>query len=187
MAFWNAPLPNKKHAAACVRAAIDAQRTIYELNLKRVEENQKREMETTFVAHGGAPPKPQAGHPDARQRHQHRHGHRRLDGFQRTPFELHRFWPRGESRQPARIGFRPQPYHIGEATYKRLLQDDPELAATCISIPPLTNIKGISRAVIVYEVPWRPPGASPFDEELFSSTKPGEGTSFTGIIQRESN
>jgi class 3 adenylate cyclase len=77
--------------------------------------------------------------------------------------------------------------YIGEATYKHLLRDDPELAATCIAIPPLTTIKGISGAVIVYEVPWRPPGASPFDEELFSSTKPGEGTSFTGIIQRESH
>jgi hypothetical protein len=38
--------------------------------------------------------------------------------------------------------------------------------------------------VKIYEVPWRPPGASPFDEELFTGT-PGEGTSFTGIIQRE--
>jgi hypothetical protein len=53
-------------------------------------------------------------------------------------------------------------------------------------LPPV-KVKGIVAEIKIYEVPWRPPGASPFDEELFSSTKPGEGTSFTGIIQRESN
>ena len=53
MAFWNAPMPNAKHAAACVRAAIDAQRAIYELNLKRAGENQKRELEN-MMRRGGA-------------------------------------------------------------------------------------------------------------------------------------
>jgi class 3 adenylate cyclase/CHASE2 domain-containing sensor protein len=187
MAFWNAPLPNKKHAAACVRAAIDAQRTIYELNLKRVEENQKRELETTFMAHGDAPPKPRlailtlgsginTGMATVGLMGSNEH----LLNYTVFGREVNLASRLESASGRSRI-------YIGEATYKRLLQDDPELAATCISIPPLTNIKGISRAVIVYEVPWRPPGASPFDEELFSSTKPGEGTSFTGIIQRESN
>ena len=75
---------------------------------------------------------------------------------------------------------------ISEATYGHLLRDDPELAATCVALPPV-KVKGIVAEVKIYEVPWRPPGASPFDEELFSSAKPGEGTSFTGIIQRESH
>jgi len=57
------------------------------------------------------------------------------------------------------------------------------LAATCIALPPV-KVKGIVAEVKIYEVPWRPPGASPFDEELFTAA-PGEGTSFTGIIQRE--
>jgi hypothetical protein len=65
-----------------------------------------------------------------------------------------------------------------------LRRDDPELAATCVALPPV-KVRGIVAEVKIYEVPWRPPGASPFDEELFSA-KPGEGTSFTGIIQRES-
>ena len=56
MAFWGAPMANAKHAAACVRAAIDSQRAIYELNLKRVEENQKRELENMIG--GEARPKP---------------------------------------------------------------------------------------------------------------------------------
>ena len=39
MAFWNAPIANEKHALACVRAAIEAQRAIHELNQKRLAEN----------------------------------------------------------------------------------------------------------------------------------------------------
>ena len=111
MAFWNAPIPNEKHAAACVRAAIDAQRAIYEMNLKRAEENQKRELETTFMLPGGARAETQAADSDARQRHQHRHGHRRADGFQRASVELHRVRARSEPRQPAGSRFRPQPHH----------------------------------------------------------------------------
>jgi hypothetical protein len=47
------------------------------------------------------------------------------------------------------------------------------------------KVRGIVAEIKIYEVPWRPPGASPFDEELLSA-KPGEG-SFTGFIQRESH
>jgi class 3 adenylate cyclase len=44
---------------------------------------------------------------------------------------------------------------IGEATYADLQRDDPALAATCVPQLPVT-VKGISQAVRVYEVPWRP-------------------------------
>ena len=47
------------------------------------------------------------------------------------------------------------------------------------------KVKGIVVEVKIYEVPWRPEGSSPFDEELFSPSKTSEGTSFTGIVQRE--
>ena len=50
---------------------------------------------------------------------------------------------------------------ISEATYSYLLRDDSELAATCIALPPV-KVKGIVAEVKIYEVPWRPPGASPF-------------------------
>jgi class 3 adenylate cyclase len=73
---------------------------------------------------------------------------------------------------------------ISEATYNHLLRDDSELAATCLALPPV-KVRGIVAEIKIYEVPWRPPGASPFDEELLSA-KPGEG-SFTGFIQRESH
>jgi len=186
MAFWNAPLPNKKHAAACVRAAIDAQRAIYELNLKRVEENQKRELETTFMAHGDAPPKPKlailtlgSGINTGMA----------TVGLMGSNEHLLNYTVFGRevnlaSRLEAVSGR--SRIIISEATYSHLLRDDPELAATFVALPPV-KVKGIVAEVKIYEVPWRPPGASPFDEELFSSTKPGEGTSFTGIIQRESN
>ena len=109
MAFWNAPIPNEKHAAACVRAAIDAQRAIYEINRERAAENQKRELEN--VMGGAAPTEIQAAGSDARQRHQHRHGHGRADGFRRASVKLHRVRARSEPRQPARSRVRPQPHH----------------------------------------------------------------------------
>jgi len=48
---------------------------------------------------------------------------------------------------------------ISEETYRELLRDDPELAATCIEQPPL-SLKGFRETVKSYEVPWRPPGTS---------------------------
>lgn len=186
MAFWNAPMPNAQHAAACVRAAIDAQRAIYELNLKRSEENQKRELETTFMP--GASDRPKTRLAILTLGSGINTGMATV-GLMGSNEHLLNYTVFGRevnlaSRIESASG-RSRIY-ITEATYKNLLRDDPELAATCIALPPLTNIKGISAAVKVYEVPWRPPGASPFDEEL-TSAKPGEGTSFTGIIQRESH
>ena len=45
MAFWGAPTPDERHASNCVRAAIDAQRTIHDLNAKRSALNNVRETE----------------------------------------------------------------------------------------------------------------------------------------------
>jgi class 3 adenylate cyclase/CHASE2 domain-containing sensor protein len=183
MAFWNAPLPNDKHAAACVRAAIDAQRAIYELNLKRVEENQKRELENTM----SRATRPKSKLAILTLGSGINTGMATV-GLMGSNEHLLNYTVFGRevnlaSRLESRSGS--SRIVISEATYKRLLHDDSELAATCIAWPPLTDIKGIRGAVNVYEVPWRPPGASPFDEELLSG-KPPEGTSFTGIIQRES-
>ena len=182
MAFWNAPMPNKKHAAACVRAAIDAQRAIYDLNLKRAGENQKRELESLMG--GGARPKPKlailtlgsginTGMATVGLMGSNEH----LLNYTVFGCEVNL-----ASRLEAVSGR--SRIIISEATYGHLLRDDPELAATCIALPPV-KVKGIVAKVKIYEVAWRPPGASPLDEELFS-IKPGEGTSFTGIIQRES-
>jgi class 3 adenylate cyclase len=71
---------------------------------------------------------------------------------------------------------------IGQATYEHLLHDDPALAARCIELPP-RDLKGFRCAVKAYEVPWRPPGAPPLDEE-FSTAPAADTTSITGFIQR---
>jgi class 3 adenylate cyclase/CHASE2 domain-containing sensor protein len=181
MAFWNAPRPNQKHAAACVRAAIDAQRAIYELNLKRIEVNQKRELENTMS--GTTRPKSKlailmlgsginTGMATVGLMGSNEH----LLNYTVFGREVNLASRLESVSGRSRI-------IISEATYRHLLRDDPELAAICTALPPV-KVKGIVAEVKIYEVPWRPPGASPFDEDL-ASAKPGGGTSFTGIIQRE--
>jgi class 3 adenylate cyclase/CHASE2 domain-containing sensor protein len=185
MAFWGAPTPHKTHAATCVRAAIEVQRAIRELNIKRIAENAARDFENLTRGASGLPPKPPlralqlgtgintglvtAGLMGSEE-HQYNYtvfGHEvnlasRLEGVS------------GSGR-----------IIISAATYNHLLRDDPGLAATCIALPPV-KVKGIHAEVKIYEVPWRPLGASPFDDTDFT-VAPGEGTSFTGIFQRESN
>ena len=58
MAFWGAPTPNARHALFCVRAAIDAQRAIYELNQRRSTENKRLEEENARRAAAGQSPLP---------------------------------------------------------------------------------------------------------------------------------
>jgi len=181
MAFWGALVPNPKHAAACVRAAIDAQRAIYELNLKRAEENQKRELENTMS--GASRPKSKlpilmlgsginTGMATVGLMGSDKHGLNYTVFGREVNLASRLEAVSGRSR-----------IIISGATYHHLLRDDPGLAATCIALPPV-KVKGIVAEVNIYEVPWRPAGASPFDEELFSA-KPPEGTSFTGLIQHE--
>jgi len=43
---------------------------------------------------------------------------------------------------------------ISEATWKHLIRDDPALAATCAELPTV-EVEGIREAVRIYEVPWR--------------------------------
>ena len=182
MAFWNAPVPNAKHAAACVRAAIDAQRAIHQINLKRAGENQKRELESAMG--GGTRPKSRL--PILTLGSGINTGMATV-GLMGSDEHLLNYTVFGRevnlaSRLEAVSGR--SRIIISEATCEHLRRNDPELAATCVALPPV-KVKGIVAEVKIFEVPWRPPGASPFDEELFSSAKPGEGTSFTGIIQRE--
>jgi class 3 adenylate cyclase/CHASE2 domain-containing sensor protein len=182
MAFWGAPTPNSKHALACVRAAIDAQQVMYELNQQRSTENNKRQLENMTRKATGLPEKPMlpilllgtgintgmatAGLMGSAQEERN---YTVFGGEVNLASRLESASGRGR-------------IFIGTTTYQHLLRDDPTLAATCIELPD-QKLKGISAAVKVYEVPWRPPGAMPFDEE-FSSTAPSEGTTFTGFVQR---
>jgi class 3 adenylate cyclase len=71
---------------------------------------------------------------------------------------------------------------VGQATYEHLRRDDPALAATCVELPP-RELKGFRAAVKAYEVPWRPPGALPLEEE-FGTAPAADMASVTGFIQR---
>ena len=181
MAFWGAPVKNEKHAAACVRAAVDAQRAIYQINVQRVAENQKRELEGII---GGQYPKPKL--PILTLGSGVNTGFATV-GLMGSSEHLLNYTVFGRevnlaSRLEAHSGR--GRIIISQATYEHLKRDDPGLAATCVELPPV-KVKGIVAEVKVYEVPWRPKEASPFDEELFGKGGPSEGTSFTGIVQRE--
>jgi class 3 adenylate cyclase len=153
MAFWGAPTANPNHAVACVCAAIEAQRGIYELNRQRRAANEKRlaEPNEPAVRQGPMTSLPvltlgcgvNTGVVDVgvmgsldRQFNYTTFGREvnlasRLEGVSGS----------------ARI-------IIGETTFRHLLRDDATLAATCVELPPV-QIKGFQDAVKIYEVPWQ--------------------------------
>ena len=158
---------------------------MYDLNRKRAEENNRRQLENMARLSAGLPPKPalailllgigiNTGMATAGLM-----GSSEEEGKNFTVFgrEINLASRLESASGRGRI-------FIGETTYHHLLRDDPELAATCIALPP-QEVKGFRTAIKVYEVPWRPPGSPPFDEE-FSTTAPADATSFTGFVQRGS-
>lgn len=184
MAFWGAPTPMEKQALCCVRAAVDAQREVYALNRKRVEENEKRELENFARSSAGLPPKPllpilllgtgintglaTAGLMGSEQ---HQFNYTVFGREVNLASRLESLSGRGRIL-------------VSETTYKCLLRDDSALAATCVALPDLQKLKGFGAAVKVYEVPWRQPGSSPFDEE-FATKIFGEASASTNFIKRE--
>jgi adenylate cyclase len=155
MAFWGAPSPNPKHASTCVRAAIQAQRAIFDLNQKRAEENKSRELENIKRLGSDHDPLPllpilQMGTgintgPATAGLMGSASAESNYTVFGREVNLASRL--EGASGR-GRI-------FIGETTYEHLLRDDPELAATCAPLDPI-SVKGFRTAVKVYEVPWRP-------------------------------
>ena len=182
MAFWGAPTPNPKHALACVQAAIAGQRAVYALNQQRSTENKRREWNNLTRVSAGLPPEPML--PILLFGTGINTGMATV-GLMGSQAEQQNYTVFGRevnlaSRLESASG-RGRIF-IGKTTYEHLLRDDPALAATCVALP-AQKLKGISAAVTVYEVPWRPPGALPFDEE-FSSGPSTDSTSVTGFIQR---
>jgi adenylate cyclase len=155
MAFWGAPTSNAHHAVACVRAAIEAQRAVDALNQQRAAQNKSREIENKARLSAGLKPKPilpllllgsgiNTGTVTA--------------GLMGSQAEQKNYTVFGRevnlaSRLEALSG-RARIF-VSENTYEHLLRDDPALAASCIPQTP-QKVKGISTAIIVYEVPWRP-------------------------------
>ncbi|MDB6032423.1 MAG: Adenylate/guanylate cyclase [Verrucomicrobiales bacterium] len=160
MAFWGAPAPLQEHAVCCVRAAVEAQRAIYRLNLERAEENKRLEQENAI----------------------------RLSRGEKT-FPLLKLLSLGTGINTGvvTVGLMGSDAHIvnytvlgrevnlasrleklsgrgriliGEMTYQMLLKGDPALAACCVE-QPATSLQGFSAALKIYEVPWKEPKASP--------------------------
>jgi class 3 adenylate cyclase len=184
MAFWGAPTPNPKHALACVRAAIEAQRAIYQLNRQRSTENKQRELENLARISAGLRPKPML--PILHLGSGINTGMATV-GLMGSAVEMQNYTVFGRevnlaSRLENASG-RGRVF-IGQATYEHLLRDDPTLAATCVELPP-RDLKGFRSAVRAYEVPWRPPGAPPLEEE-FSIAPATDAASVTGFFQRSS-
>ena len=160
MAFWGAPTPNARHAVACVRAAIDAQKAIEALNQQRAAENRRREL----INH-----------------------QRRVEGQDPLPALKLLSMGSGINTGTVTVGLMGSEQHtfnytvfgrevnlaarleglsghgrivVGEGTYQALLRHCPELAATCQELAPAT-VKGFRTPVRVYEVPWRPASTLP--------------------------
>jgi adenylate cyclase len=155
MAFWGAPTPNPKHALTCVRSAIEAQRAMAAMNVRRAEENKQREAENAVrVASGLEPHQPlplltlgtgiNTGMATAGLM-----GSSEAESLSYTVFgrEINLASRLEGASGRGRI-------FIGESTYAHVKRDDPELAETCVMQPPI-HVKGFDNDVIVYEVPWR--------------------------------
>ena len=154
MAFWNAPTQNEKHAVAAVQAAIDSQRAIYELNVRREAENPAREKDNRERIAAGLPPKSlhtalqlgtgiNTGLVTVGLMGSDEHG------FNYTVFgrEVNLASRLEGVSGSGRI-------IISDLTYFQLLRHAPELASTCVELFPVT-VKGIKDAVRIYEVPWQ--------------------------------
>ena len=157
MAFWGAPTPNPRHAVACVRAAIEAQREVERLNQQRAAENHRRELENKARLSAGLKPKSilpllqlgsgiNTGVATAG-----------LMGSQAEQKNYTVFG--GDVNLASRLEGLSGHGRIftSESTFGHLRRDDPALAATCVAHSP-QKVKGIADSVIVYEVPWRPVG-----------------------------
>ena len=160
MAFWGAPTPNEQHALNCVRAAIDVQRAVHRLNQEREAENARREAENPKLAAAGQAPLPMlpvlsigtginTGVVTVGLMGSDEQGNYTVFGRDvNLASRLETVSGRGR-------------IIISESTLAEMIQEDPDLALSCVELPPV-NVKGIRTAVRIYEVPWREkaPGAA---------------------------
>jgi class 3 adenylate cyclase/CHASE2 domain-containing sensor protein len=177
MAFWGGPLSNPRHACDAVRSAIDAQRAMLELNLKRDAENKRIEAESAARAAQGLPPETPLpvlsmgtgintgtaimGLMGSKE-----------DGLSYTVFgrEVNL-----ASRLEGLSGY--GRIIISHATYLALQRDAPELAALCVEQIP-ADLKGFRQAVRNYEVRWRVEGGpeDPTQRQMPQMSGSGTGT-----------
>lgn len=153
MAFWGAPTPQSHHALMCVRAAIEAQRAIAELNTRRMEENRQREIENAARISAGLPPK--APLPTLSLGTGINTGIVTV-GLMGSNDHILNYTVFGREVNLASrletVSGRGR-IIIGQGTYEALRQEDPKLAAACVEQEP-TRPKGFQKPVRNFEVPW---------------------------------
>ncbi len=159
MAFWGAPTPHRHHALTCVRAAMEAQRAIHELNRQRAAKNQANELENPARLAAGLAVKPLL--PILALGTGINSGIVTV-GLMGSDAHILNYTVFGRevnlaSRLESISGH--GRIIIGETTYQQILRDDPTLAATCIEQAPTTP-KGFQKPVRNFEVPWRLPAAT---------------------------
>ncbi len=182
MAFWGAPTPHPKHASACVRAAIEAQRAIDALNQQRELENKQRELENKARTSSGLPEKLLL--PILVLGSGINTGMATV-GLMGSKLEQQNYTVFGRevnlaSRLEGASG-RGRIF-IGEASYQHLLRHDPDLAATCLALPG-QKLKGISTEVKAYEVPWHASEA-PKPGQGLPTQPPTESSALPGLVER---
>jgi class 3 adenylate cyclase/CHASE2 domain-containing sensor protein len=169
MAFWGAPTPAAQHALSCVRAGIEAQRAVFELNQQRKAENKRREAQNQARQAAGLRPLPllpilflgtgiNTGMVTVGLMGSGAKGMVRQGSYTVFGREVNLASRLESASGRGRI-------YIGETTFLHLQREEPELAATCVALP-AQRLKGISAAITAYEVPWRAPGAAALEEEF---------------------
>lgn len=154
MAFWGAPTPNEQHAVACVKAAVDAQRAMYMLNVERAEENKRREADNVGRLERGEDPLPimrllslGSGINSGVS----------IVGLMGSDQHILNFTVFGREVNLAsrleHVSGRGR-IVIGENTYDEIMKYEPEYAATFEELEPVI-VKGIANAVRNFVVPWK--------------------------------
>ena len=149
MAFWGAPIVNEQHAVACVRAAIEAQRAIFQLNIERAAENERRktaagpggEVELLPLLALGTGINSGIATVGLMGSEEHTFSYTIFGREVNLASRLEGFSGRGR-------------IIIGGNTCADLQRYAPELAATCV-VQEAYNFKGFREAIVTYEVPWK--------------------------------
>jgi adenylate cyclase len=155
MAFWGGPVPNPHHARDAVVSAVDAQRALHDLNQQREKTNKRKERENASRAAMGFPIDPPL---PLLSMGSGLNSGVAIMGLMGSEAHIVNYTVFGRevnlaSRLESVSGH--NRIIISDATFLALQRDDPQLAATCIALPP-REVKGIRGALKIYEVPWKP-------------------------------
>ncbi|RME94535.1 MAG: CHASE2 domain-containing protein, partial [Verrucomicrobia bacterium] len=153
MAFWGAPVTRDNQAAACVRAAIEAQRTLARINERRHAANEAIRRANAERAAKGEPPEPLQPELSLGIGI---HSGVAVVGLMGSENHILNYTVFGrEVNLASRLeGVAERDWIvISEATFRRLEEEDPALARRCEPLPPAT-VKGIAGKVAVYRVRW---------------------------------